>query len=97
MEIFILIESYSRHVYVMDRPNKSTTVKVESVATEPVVALLDRRNRLQEKIEQAAVIDKILPKTVKPVKKPKARKPAVKKPVASTATPKPKRAKKPKA
>ena len=96
MEIFILIGIVLVALagLLWFRSNKTTAVKVESVVAEPVVApVVVKEEPVQEKVESAVVIDEVVPEVVKPVKKPKAKKPVA----AQTATPKPKRARKPKA
>lgn len=98
MEIFILIGIVLVALVglLWFRSNKATTVKVESVVAEPAVApVVVKEEPVQEKVEQAVVIDEIVPEVVKPVRRPKAKKPVVA--AAQPATPKPKRVRKPKA
>jgi hypothetical protein len=102
MEIFILIGIVLAGLVVLlwYRSNKNTKVTTEPVVVEtapykvPEPVATTSVTLVAEPVQEAVVvIDEVVPEVVKPVKKPKAKKPTA----AQATTPKPKRTRKPKA
>ena len=104
MEIFILIGIVLAGLVLLlwYRSNKNTKVTVESSADPVAVETAPYKvpepvattsvPLVAEPVQEAVVvIDEVVPEVVKPIKKPKAKKPA------PATTPKPKRTRKPKA